>query len=76
MSGSDYDDLFISLPFADFLRRQCVNITIFQDGIVEPVETFSVNFVNLEPAVTVNVSTADITITDSDSEIVAILMHR
>ena len=76
VSGSDYDDHFIALPFSDLLRRQCVNISIFQDGIVEPVETFSVNLVNVDPAVTLNVSTAGIAITDSDSEIVAILLHR
>ena len=66
---SDYEDLFIGLPFSDSLRRQCVNITILQDGVVEPLETFSVNLVNLDPAVILNISTALITISDSDSKI-------
>ena len=68
MSGSDYDDLTISLPFSDSLRRQCVDIPILQDGVVEPEETFTVHLMNLDPAVTLNVSTAVISITDSDSE--------
>ena len=67
--GSDYDGLTIALPFSDSLRRQCVNINIFQDGIVEPEETFSVNLMSIDPAVTFVVSAAFITITDSDSEI-------
>ena len=69
MFGSDYDGLSIALPFSDSLRRQCVSIDIFQDGIVEPEETFSVNLMSIDPAVTLNVSAAFITITDSDSEI-------
>ena len=74
MSGPDYGGVTISLPFSDSLRRQCVNIDIIRDGIVEPVETFSVNLINFDPAVNLNISAAGIAITDSDSEI--ILLHK
>ena len=76
MSGSDYDDLFISLPFSDSVTRQCVNITVFQNGVVEPVETFSVNLENFSPMVAVEVTTALINIIDSDSEFIISLFHR
>ena len=71
MSGLDYDGVTISLPFSDTITRQCVNITILQNGVVEPVETFSVNLVNFSPIVSLNVSTALVSITDSDSEFIA-----
>ena len=68
MSGFDYDDLTISLPFSDTITRQCVNITILQNGIVEPEEIFTVNLVNFSPIVALDVSTAVVFITESDSE--------
>ena len=69
VSGSDYADIVIGLPFSDSITRQCVNITILQDGIVESVEMLSVNILSFSPIVTLNVSTAPIIIVDSDSEI-------
>ena len=62
--------IVIGLPFSDSITRQCVNITILQDGIVESVETLSVNLLSFSPIVTLDVSTAIITIFDSDSKIV------
>ena len=70
VSGSDYDGVTISLPFSASITRQCVNITISEDGTIEPTETFSVNLVNFSPLVALNVSTALVTIGDSDSECV------
>ena len=75
MSGSDYDETFISVPFSDSVTRQCVNITIFQNGVVEPVETFFVNLTNFSPIIALDVSAAVITITDSDSEFIIRLFH-
>ena len=68
VSGSDYVGITVVLQFSDSITRQCVNITLFQEGDLEPLETFTVNLTNSNPLVTLGVSTAVVIIRDSDSE--------
>lgn len=76
MDGSDYVGLNISLPFSDTLTRQCVNITILQEGDVELEETFSVNLNNFSPFVALTTPTAMVTIVDSDCEMISVKIIR
>ena len=67
----DYDAISTILEFAACHRRQCTNITVIRDDILESVESF---FVNLErtPDLSGSISLApvlaEIEINDRDSE--------
>ena len=52
------------------VSRQCVNISIAMDGIVEPAESFNVVLETSDPAVVVGTSTSQVVISDSDSKCV------
>ena len=56
------------LTFSGQVSRQCVNISIAMDGIVEPAESFNVVLATPDPAVVLGTSTAQVLIADSDSE--------
>ena len=66
MAGSDYSSESESLSFSASTTRQCVDITILADGLVEPDESFSINLVDPSPDVVLDVSMATVTITNSD----------
>ena len=66
--GLDFEDVLTILTFSGQVSRQCVNISIAMDGIVEPEESFNVVLETSDPAVVLNTSTAQVLITDSDSK--------
>ena len=70
----DYSSVNSSLSFSASTTRQCVDITILADGLVEPDELFSVNLTPLSPAVILGTSMATVTITDSDSKSIMLLL--
>ena len=66
--GQDFGDVLTILTFTDQVSRQCVNISIAMDGIVEPEESFNVVLETSDPAVVLGTSTAQVLITNSDSK--------
>ena len=70
-AGADYEPVSIVLTFAPGDRRQCVNVTIIDDDIVEPTEVFTCEATLLTPIAGVSIGrggTATVTITDEDGE--------
>ena len=66
--GQDFADVLTILTFSDQVSRQCVNISIAMDGIVEPEESFNVVLETSDPAVVLGTSTAQVVIAESDSK--------
>ena len=66
--GLDFGDVLTILSFSGQVSRQCLNISIAMDGIVEPAESFNVVLETSDPAVVLGTSTAQVLITDSDSK--------
>ena len=64
--GLDFGDVLTILTFSGQVSRQCVNISIAMDGIVEPEESFNVVLETSDPAVVLGTSTAQVLITNSD----------
>ena len=64
----DFGDVMTILTFTDQRSRQCVNISIAMDGIVEPEESFNVVLETSDPAVVLGTSTAQVLIADSDGK--------
>ena len=62
----DYSSVSSSLSLSAPTTRQCANITILADGLVEPDEMFSVNLTTVSSDVIIITSMADVTIIDSD----------
>ena len=67
-SGLDFGDVLTILTFSGQVSRQCVNISIAMDGIVEPEESFNVVLETSDPNVILPVATVEAVIADSDSE--------
>ena len=70
--GVDFGDVLTLITFSDQASRQCVNVSIAMDGIVEPEESFNVVLETSDPAVMLAVSTAQVVITDSDSKCIGV----
>lgn len=70
VAGTDFTAVSITLPeFNDANRRHCFNIPILQDDAVEDDENFNALIsLNTGSGVTVDPSSASVTITDTDSE--------
>ncbi len=66
MSGSDYTGVNQFLIFSSSDVRQCVNIAIASDNLVESSETFTVELRSTSDDVTLDVSMATVTILDGD----------
>ena len=67
----DYDGIFTTLMFAACETRQCVNVTIKDDGIPEQMESFSVTLERtsaLDVRVRLDPVDAQIEIIDSNSK--------
>ena len=64
--GQDFGDVLTILTFSGQVSRQCVNISIAMDGIVEPEESFNVVLETSDPAVVLGTSAAQVLITNSD----------
>ena len=72
-AGADYEAVSTVLTFAPGDRRQCVNVTIIDDDIVEPTEVFTCEATLdlLTPIAGVSIGSggnATVTITDEDGE--------
>ena len=66
----DFPDLSIDLTFNTSSPTQTVMVPILNDMAVEDFEYFSLALVSNDPAVTLNPSTANITLVDdTDSEL-------
>ena len=66
--GVDFENVSTILTFSGQVSRQCVNVSIVMDGIVEPEESFNVVLETSDPAVVLGTS-AQVLIEDSDSEL-------
>ena len=66
--GVDFENVSTVFTFSDQVSRQCVNVSIAMDGIVEPEESFNVVLETSDPAVVLGTSMAQVVITDSDSK--------
>ena len=70
IAGMDFPDLSIDLTFNTSSPTQTVMVPILNDMAVEDFEYFSLALVSNDPAVTLNPSTANITLVDdTDSEL-------
>ena len=67
-SGIDFGNVSTILSFSGQISRQCVNISIAMDGVVEPEESFNVVLETSDPAVILGTSL--VVIADSDSKCV------
>ncbi len=68
MPGSDYTGITDFLIFSPFKTRDCVNISIATDDLVENDETFTVELSGNSDGVALGVSMATVTILDVDSK--------
>ena len=69
VAGSDYSSVNSALLFSASTTRDCANVTILADGLVEPDEMFSIILINTSPDVILNVFMGSVTIVDSDSKL-------
>ncbi len=63
--GSDYTSVTEFLKFSPYDTRQCVNIAIATDKLLEDDETFTVKLSKNSDGVTLGVSMATVTILDN-----------
>ena len=68
MFGSDYTGVTEVLIFSSSDVRQCVNIAIASDNLVESSETFTVELSSTSNAITFGVSMGTVIINNSDSK--------
>ena len=68
MFGSDYTGVNEFLIFSSSDVRQCVNIAIASDNLVESSETFTVELSSTSNAITFGVSMGTVIINNSDSK--------
>ena len=61
-AGMDYTTLITTLTFSVAMPTQVVTIPILDDLIVESSKSFSVTLATTDPAVTLNIQTATVTI--------------
>ncbi|XP_064383720.1 adhesion G-protein coupled receptor V1-like isoform X4 [Halichondria panicea] len=74
LSGSDYTGVTEVLIFSSSDVRQCVNIAIASDNLVESSETFTVELSSTSDAITFGVSMGTVTIVDDDTVTVSLEM--
>lgn len=67
-AGIDYSPVSTQLLFQRTVTRQCRNIAIVQDDVLEADETFSLQLSSLDQNVTLIPDSATITIENNDSE--------
>ena len=67
-SGRDFGNVSTILTFSGQVSRQCVNISVAMDGIIELEESFNVVLETLVPTVILSTSTAQVLITNSDGK--------
>ncbi len=69
MPGSDYTGVTEFLIFSPSVTRECVNITIATDSLLENDETFTVELSGNTDGTTLGVSMATVTILAIDSKL-------
>jgi len=74
-AGMDYTTLITTLTFSVAMPTQVVTIPILDDQIVESSKSFSVTLTTSDPAVTLNIQTATVTIRDNDSKLWAVYYY-
>ncbi|CAI8049107.1 hypothetical protein GBAR_LOCUS27045, partial [Geodia barretti] len=68
VSPSDYEAVREVLTFAPCETRHCVNVSITDDLVNEPEETFSISLNKLTSFVTLNTTVGEVLITDDDDK--------
>ena len=69
----DYGDLFASFSLTPTSPRQCFNISIVDDAVLEPPEYFMGSLVPLDPlppAITFRDLTTNVVISDNNGEVI------
>ena len=67
-AGSDYQQLSVVLTFGEGLERNCTQIELVNDIVLERPESFVAVLSTLENVVTLEPDTAQILIRDDDGE--------
>ena len=62
--------------FSASTTRDCANVTILADGLVEPDEMFSINLINTSPDVSLNVSMATVAVINVDSKLADVCLLK
>ena len=76
VAGSDYSSVNSALLFSASTTRDCANVTIQADGLVEPDEMFSINLINTSPDVSLNVSMATVAVINVDSKLADVCLLK
>ena len=69
MSPSDYEAVSEVLTFAPCETRHCVNVSITDDLVNEPEETFSLSLTKISSFVTLSTTAGEVLITDDDGKV-------
>ena len=69
MSPSDYEAVSEVLTFALCETRHCVNVSITDDLVNEPEETFSLSLTKISSFVTPSTTAGEVLITDDDGKV-------
>ena len=64
----DYEEELVGLLFRSEQEKQCVNITILDDGVLEDLEYFTAKLTTVASRVTLNPDHAVVDISDDDSK--------
>ena len=64
----DYLNQFVTRTLSPNLNRQCINITIIQDTVVEDQESFLVRLSSNDPSAALTLTSAEVFIADSSSK--------
>ena len=79
LAPQDYTTVSTVLTFSVGSDRQCVNITVENDGELENEEQFTVTLTTADSSVSLNPDAADVLIDDSDCEFTsphAVMRHN
>ena len=68
VSPSDYEAVSEVLTFAQCETRRCVNVSITDDLVNKPEETFSLSLTKISSFVTLSTTAAEVLITDDDGK--------
>ena len=74
-AGMEYTTVITTLTFSVSTPTQVVTIPILDDGICESSKSFNVTLTTSDPAVTLSIQTATVTISDNDSKLWAVYYY-
>ena len=70
VEGDDYDELFLSLNFAENMATEelCINVSITEDSIVENTESFNLILTSSDSRISIPIDQVPVLISDNDGK--------